>query len=488
MAKSNYIILFFVLSLLFAIPVFAISNVQHSVDGNKVTLSYQGTPPFWINIRGDTNVGQAGGYLWTRTYSSSFSYDMSFAINPSKKFYYGIKDTGWSMTNEFLIGQSSLKSSFYKNDPIAINIIKGENYLLKNSFYEVNSFEFKLMNSLKQLGFSRLGYTYESGQSPVITTLNRFRKIYGIQPSNYLDKTTLILLDNELVQRENEDKKDAATYPPFSKFINGPTNEPSKNHLGMLFARFFGSLPEDIQTNGQGENNVWEIEEFRNSLAWGLGYNLGKFLDGTGTRILTMQEGFSLAFNNQTNFMYCNDVYYAANPQDNCLTPTNLVTTLRDDLSFMTLIAHEFGHGVGAGTYLNNIQFNAAYILGNISYIMNPADPNSARAIYIKKRTENNDEFISGYAKTNHHEDFAESFSSYMFAGRIFRERAKNNIYLKQKYDFLKTNIFKGKEFETGSLSSYSLWNSKNNGIPFHTWDYFIEDPDWRWDYIYVLK
>ncbi|MFH0936508.1 MAG: M64 family metallopeptidase [Candidatus Woesearchaeota archaeon] len=83
----------------------AISNVQHSVDGKKVIITYQGIPPFWINIREDTNIGQAGGYLWAKTYSNSFSYDMSFTINPSKKFYYGIKDTNWSSTSNFLIGE-----------------------------------------------------------------------------------------------------------------------------------------------------------------------------------------------------------------------------------------------------------------------------------------------------------------------------------------------------------------------------------------------
>lgn len=104
MISTKWILYFFVISLLSIQPVFAISNVQHSVDGNKVTLTYQGIPPFWINIRGDTNIGQDGGYLWAKTYSNSFSYDLSFAINPSKKFYYGVKDSIWSNINNFELG------------------------------------------------------------------------------------------------------------------------------------------------------------------------------------------------------------------------------------------------------------------------------------------------------------------------------------------------------------------------------------------------
>lgn len=103
MDKIKEVMLIFLLVISLVQSVSAISNVQHSVDGNKVTLTYQGTPPFWINMRGDTNIGQAGGYLWAKTYSKSFSYDISFAINPSKKFYYGVKDISWSPLNSFTL-------------------------------------------------------------------------------------------------------------------------------------------------------------------------------------------------------------------------------------------------------------------------------------------------------------------------------------------------------------------------------------------------
>lgn len=123
--------LFIVSSLVFIFliqSVFAISNVQHFVNGNKITLTYQGTTPFWINIRGDQNIGQNGGYLWAKTYSNSFTYDMSFAINPSKKFYYGVKDTSWSDVNSFYLGsdqKNCLKNGVCFNNKILLIIQKG---------------------------------------------------------------------------------------------------------------------------------------------------------------------------------------------------------------------------------------------------------------------------------------------------------------------------------------------------------------------------
>ena len=84
----------------------AISNVQHSVDGNKATIRFQGTPPFLINIRADKNIGQPGGYVWARTNSNTFTLDLGFAINPSNEFYYGIKDAGWSSVESFELGET----------------------------------------------------------------------------------------------------------------------------------------------------------------------------------------------------------------------------------------------------------------------------------------------------------------------------------------------------------------------------------------------
>lgn len=116
MAKLYLLVTFLVEFLILINLSFAISNVQHSVDGNRVTVTYQGTPPFYINIRGDTNIGQIGGYLWAATYSNQFSYDMSFALNPSKKFYYGVKDNQWSNTISFSLSNLCSNNLYFDED------------------------------------------------------------------------------------------------------------------------------------------------------------------------------------------------------------------------------------------------------------------------------------------------------------------------------------------------------------------------------------
>ena len=80
------------LLVLASFTVSAVTDVEYSLDGSKVTLAYEGTPPFLINIRNDQNIGQDGGYVWARTDAKSYTVDLGFANNPYKTFYYGIKD------------------------------------------------------------------------------------------------------------------------------------------------------------------------------------------------------------------------------------------------------------------------------------------------------------------------------------------------------------------------------------------------------------
>ncbi len=216
-----------VLIFLLQIPsILAISNVQHSVDGNKVTISYQGTPPFWINIRPDTDIGQAGGYLWANIYSNPFSYDMSFAINPSGSFYYGVKDTDWSGTNLFnfantpsCIGSTKPRETICKNgvcklvvsnDAVCSDVNRNKDkitvLMMKGSIYEDSSLKQKIdyfLQSIKSdVKIDNIGITYFDGKNS--DELDAFiEKIYCNQDVGYV-----ILIGEEFEQfiKSNDDK------------------------------------------------------------------------------------------------------------------------------------------------------------------------------------------------------------------------------------------------------------------------------------------
>lgn len=62
-------------------------------------------------------------------------------------------------------------------------------------------------------------------------------------------------------------------------------------------------------------------------------------------------------------------------------------------------------------------------------------------------------DFVSGYAMSDPYEDFAETYNYYLLHGEEFRNLKAHNDALEQKYEFMKTVVFKGKEFSNDGLS-----------------------------------
>lgn len=80
---------------------------------------------------------------------------------------------------------------------------------------------------------------------------------------------------------------------------------------------------------------------------------------------------------------------------------------------------------------------------------------------------------------TNKYEDFAESFSEYVFANEHFRALAKNNASLRKKYDFFKKNLFKNDEFastsfEVAERKTY-IWDTTKMAIAVNKYLYYIK-------------
>lgn len=73
-------------------------------------------------------------------------------------------------------------------------------------------------------------------------------------------------------------------------------------------------------------------------------------------------------------------------------------------------------------------------------------------------------DFVSGYAMTNKYEDFAESYTYYVLHNSAFLEKTRDNIILKQKYDFFERYAFSQKEFYKRNFST-------SPGILSYYWD-----------------
>lgn len=126
------------------------------------------------------------------------------------------------------------------------------------------------------------------------------------------------------------------------------------------------------------------------------------------------------------------------------------------DQELVSVLVHEMGHVTDTGTIAGTeTSGQSEYMDGGIP-IYND-DPSiefySLDFKDEKKRKEDvsSMDFVSGYAMSDPFEDFAESYAYYVLHGDEFREIAVSNDILQKKYDYLKDEVFKGKEYFNGN-------------------------------------
>lgn len=121
------------------------------------------------------------------------------------------------------------------------------------------------------------------------------------------------------------------------------------------------------------------------------------------------------------------------------------------------------------------------YFLSNI-WDYDPSENfyNISRVSYNTKKTWSRlNDFVSWYSLTNKYEDFAESFSFYIFHNEEFKKRAKDNFVLQKKYNFFENyifinNEFSGTFFENSSIKAYN-WDSTKITINLKKYLYYIK-------------
>ncbi|MFC1616536.1 S-layer homology domain-containing protein [Patescibacteria group bacterium] len=80
-------------------------------------------------------------------------------------------------------------------------------------------------------------------------------------------------------------------------------------------------------------------------------------------------------------------------------------------------------------------------------------------------------------------EDFAQSFTYYVMAGHDFRKAGAQNSIIKEKYDWLKLNVFEGIEYDTEMVDINDLYSGCLDGDnPFYGPGYISCDDDFVWN------
>jgi len=130
-----------------------------------------------------------------------------------------------------------------------------------------------------------------------------------------------------------------------------------------------------------------------------------------------------------------------------------------EDAELVGVLVHEMGHITDTGV-LNGTS-ESGY--GGFMDGSNPVYKNDPSMAFYGLSFENETtlkadateyDFVSGYAMSDPFEDFAESYAYYILHGDEFRELLKSNTILQEKYDYLKTRVFDGKEYYNGVVES----------------------------------
>lgn len=376
-----------------------------------------------------------------------------------------------------------LQSQFLKDDPTAQAIAGGTltNYSIDQFTLRIGDplpgadtdvFAYRLLSAIRALGYLP-GPQTSSGEDAGAELLNKFQRLNGLTESPLITTGTLLAIDAALARREMLDQETAQDFPLFSMIPEAPPNDPSRTHLAALLDADFRALPARL--------SAWNTPNFY--------WYASTQLAGS---IVTDASGGS---------RFCSAAYYYALSPSNC-TIIGTAMELYDDFTSATTYLHEYGHYLDRNLYgfMQSPDLSAG-VIDTIDFYAISFDiddsitaPNGWTEYRIRRdpATSGAAEFVSSYAVgwgtgsyLTAYEDFAESFALYVTGGSVFRELGRQHVYLQQKYDWLKQNVFEGIEYDTGSLTG--LANAQANplggdGIAvFNVVQYLLADPDAVW-------
>jgi len=262
----------------------------------------------------------------------------------------------------------------------------------------------------------------------------------------------------ELIDKQNYEqlKKIVNLQEPDSSFLNYP----SKIHFYSLEYNFLINLPEWIRSF---QNKVWS----------------GK---GSDAFLSNIQPFFPVQNSNNPNTFNLED------------------GLLKSDCGNVDILTHEWGHNVDFELLLpqNQNQIDPRFTLYDIPFYKTDKSLDFYSISWDSNTVMKNKSFLTYYSMYQPGgdptypypaEDFAETFSMYVNEGNIFRIVAQKDSILKQKYEWMKNNVFNGIEYDTGDSNFPNYIDSnaeKFFGLAYygHSIDYSIKDFNYRCKFI----
>lgn len=146
-----------------------------------------------------------------------------------------------------------------------------------------------------------------------------------------------------------------------------------------------------------------------------------------------------------------------------------LATSVPSDSERLKVFVHELGHIIDIFYLKKGLLSDPSDDFYTISW----------ESFNTKKKGQKIANFVSGYALSNKYEDFAESFTFYVFHNEDFALRAKTDPILARKYDFFRSRVFQddvfvGTSFGTELLKEYH-WDITKVSVDTKKYFYYIQ-------------
>lgn len=141
------------------------------------------------------------------------------------------------------------------------------------------------------------------------------------------------------------------------------------------------------------------------------------------------------------------------------------MTELKESIK---VFVHELWHLVDLRFLPNLWDYDPSENFYNISWV----------SYNVKKKNSKLVDYISWYALTNKYEDFAESFTFYIFHNEEFKKKSLTNVIISRKYNFFKKYIFIDEEFSNTSFEQKEIaaynWDTTKIPVNLKKYLYYI--------------
>lgn len=317
----------------------------------------------------------------------------------------------------------SLTSSYFSNDKAAQSIAKGYTSVkmpgsLETGVFNDRGIAWRIVNAYRMIG-------YESTAMPIGKTIG---------------KNQILELDRQLAIKERKIKQKVAASFSFYEKHSAPN---FKDNIPQSFMAYNFATLFDLFNAGRikYQSNNYEC------LLANLAYLPGLLVNNGETDPVIVQTPEFFGFGGRTDLISANEYPIHANQSTFLLTAYavhEIVHTLdaerlrRRSTSFDRLV------------YCSPNMFNLNYNIPGIPFVYNGRPGEQNPNDYVSQYAAG----LVGQEQKNYlsWEDVAESVTTYILLPEYFRDKAQRSVALKQKYDFIKTQIFKGTEFHNGNF------------------------------------